>query len=496
MLLLLCCCWHTAYSADEAQVFPKSVTVEEGQGFLVNFPPVDKLKWDRCEVSIGTTKKVEKYSMSFTEHVTEFGIFKPYSDGTNCGLRVHQVTTKSNGDWVFKGVASGNNVYRQARAMINVLPKSVDKQMCPRKPDARQFCQWKNPINTTDTTTCGALPWTDYFCTFSRPGAMEMSEEDVRGKEDKVETTILGFTEVKTENGMQIMDCAFPKSIEGSLALCTITHGQSGKMYNIQNGLQHSRYSAGMTDFGRRICQFEIPNPVTADEEGVWTMEMKLEKTEIVHTCKYSLGSTEFVKAMTERAKTTIVLDTMKRMELINCVENAPFAIRRCFLQAPFDPKFLFNTEKDQMANGNCQFIVNLPVRHSGDKWSFSCGFSGPNPNDPDIIQPFTVRYFKNEVIDPKVDNVKKTLEFHQIDRLPIKSCIFVSKTNKIYSVPSDEFKSKEFDYFGPQNGFSEGACGIQFKDIDLEEGQWKCHINRLPDVAEPLDTEEGLLNY
>lgn len=473
----------------EAAVFPKYVTVEEGQGFLVSFPSLGESVWERCSMTIGS--ETVDYELDFEKKSTAYGMFTPFSIGEkNCGLRVYNVTAKSNGQWIFKGLRGGDKTHRHAVAEINVLAKK-DLKICP-KSVSKNFCQIQDSV-TKNINTCGNVPnWMNYFCHFTRNGAMEAVQVEVNDNEStRGESSIYSFTPVKEEKDKKILSCSVPLKEGSSVTMCIITHIASGTVYNIQNGLQHERYSSMMTHHAERICEFEVPTPVEVAEEGIWEMQMTLDNKK-VHTCKFTLGWTEFVTATREKTQSPIVVDTLKKTERITCVENAPYPIEGCFLISSYSPFFLYNTEGDEMAKGNCKFDVNLNVEYDTAKRDFICGFNSPKENDDDFIQPITVRYFTNKVIDGKVDPVAKTMECHHIERTQIHSCVFVSpKKDEIISVPSDEYKTPEFEYFG--RGFAVGACGVKFMTSTPAPGQWTCYIND-GNKATPLSTEEGLL--
>lgn len=484
----------TGNAVEVTDVYPKMVEVEEDQGFLVSYPSEHNKSWTDCVVAVEGTTTPEKYGMNFDNIDTKFGLFTPFSPGNNCGIRVHNVTQKSNGEWIFK--ATNANAVRQVRMIVNVIPKKTDHKCAA---SATNHCERWNLANNLRMSCNDPLPmtgWEKRECRITHKGAMRtmvVAEESAASKE---ETSTGGYTSVQEVDEMKILECSAPKA-DGPVTMCVIRNEGTGEVFNIQPGLQDTRYSARMTDFTKNRCQFEIPTELTAEEEGKWTMEMTLKSKE-THQCQYYLGMTKFVESRKIKAESDIPIDTMEKNVTVECVNYAPYPIRRCYLQSEFMPLFQFSADHEEMAHGNCRFNVDLDkqIDEKKDKnWIFNCGFNGPNTDDPDFIQPFRVRYFENKVIDGKVDTAGNTLECHFIYRTAIKSCVFVSPTKKIISVPSDSYKAEDFDYHGA--GFSKGACGLKLKKENLESGQWTCFIDVEgvgDEVNETLHTTEGLL--
>lgn len=160
------------------------------------------------------------------------------------------------------------------------------------------------------------------------------------------------------------------------------------------------------------------------------------------------------------------------------------------------EPKFRFSDNAADLMNGHCRFniTVDQDKEYKKDDYylnEFTCVFNREKPDDADFVQPVDVRLHSNRVINGNVE--EKTIECHHIHEQPIDSCIFVSPTNKLYSVPSDKYKGEDFKYHGPANGFSRGACGAEFNS-DLENGQWTCILKTLNGSDEILKTKVGLM--
>lgn len=481
-----------ATAVELPQVFPKTVEVEEDQGFLVSYPPVDNKLWKHCEVDVGGSTKVANYSVGFNNLKTDFGSITPFSPAQDCGVRVHGVKRKSTAEWIFK--ADSGEGHRRAKMQVKVLPKKSDHKCVA---SATTHCErWnladKQKMSCNDPTPPG---WEKTECRITRRGAMRTMVVD-ESAASKEENSTGGYSSVQEVDGMKVLECSIPKGDQ--VIMCLIRNEGTGEVFNIQPGLLDTRYSARMTDFTENRCQFEIPKELTDNEEGLWTMEMtRKDASKEPHRCRYYLGMTKFINSMRTMAGTEIPIDTLEENVTFECVNDAPYPIRRCYLQSQFEPLFQFGVDKEEMEKGNCKFKVNLKKQIDDKKknnWAFHCGFNGPKEDDLDIIQPFRVRYFENKVIDGKVNSAEKTLECHYIYRTAIKSCVFVSPSESIISVPSDNYKATDFDYHGA--GFSKGACGVKFKGDQLEAGQWTCFIDvegERGNAKEALQTKEGL---
>lgn len=436
------------------------------------------------------------------DKLTEFGRISRISEENDCGFRLQSVNQRSNGKWILKAYKSNLVDYRSAVLSVNWLPKTEETLTCPT--EQQDFCVLTNvkiagkprvdmPCNEWNTSL------DDYTCTFAKKGRMEMSDvTKVSGKsEEKAKEIKLTTSEgVKYTDNHLLLECSVPQQVPGILKTCTIRHRTTGKMFQIKEGQQHSRYSTYLTNFADRLCQFELPSQVELHEEGLWIMEMTLDNR-MKRVCRFTVGNRDlFVSRILEETKTVTVINTMNDMVNIKCSEKAPYPIKRCYLKSPYEPALEFNVRNEEKLIGNCDFyppLLKTNTLASSIEWTFQCGFNGPNEGDPDFLKTFRVRTFKSEAIDGKYVAEQKSLECHQINKLPIESCMFLSPSGRLFSVPSDSFTSDVFEYYAPMSekgGFAKGACGIKFK-TNMEEGQWKCVISR--GTPFPAETQEGL---
>lgn len=79
-----------------------------------------------------------------------------------------------------------------------------------------------------------------------------------------------------------------------------------------------------------------------------------------------------------------------------------------------------------------------------------------------------------DEAVSLNEDNTT-ALEAHHIYQEPLKTCIFLSPSRKLYVLPSDNFKSAGHSFFGGK--MSNGDCGIKLSENNYEEGTWECIV-------------------
>lgn len=470
---------------SEPRRFPTKVVVEKGQGFVFSFEAGKNQPWIKCHVQIGRGDKLE---ITDEPKDTIYGKIRKFSTD-NCGVRVNNITEISNGFWKFLAQADLSGAKREFSLPVTVLP--IRENKCPT---AGAYCRWRNPFQPRETLACEKNEPEDpkySSCIASKIGSMNMMEVHRVPGETVVGTERMGaYTRPIDIDGMTVLKCG-PKISFGKLKRCIITQQDSGAVYNIEEGLQHSKYSSRMTNFEAGVCEFEIPiSESSAEDEGVWIMEMFYENGN--ETCAYSLGWKKWLTNTLERIETEQIVNTKKDKVRVECISNAPFPIDTCYLLSLSDihPEHRFSENRDEMLEGTCGFDLELSVSKSmEDKdWQFSCTFNGPDKNDKHLTQPIKVRYFKNDVVDGKINGT--SMECHHIYAKPISSCIFISPTKKTYSIPTDLFRSKEFSYSGPSKGFQNGHCGMTLEVLP-EPGQWTCVI----DIGDnkPLTTGVGL---
>lgn len=487
LLLSLCVNWTLSKILKEAVLSLSDVTVAEGEGFLVSFAP-DEGPWDVCNVTISGTKKAQEVyePLNATEtKSTAFGVLETFEPG-DCGVRVHNVSLDAH-DTKWSFIAIHGDHTRRKKLQLSVDLK--DSFICPDK--SKDICFWRNPLNPKDRQKCqdNEPAWKDAYCEMKRTGSMKLMEVK---RPEKIDTSFQEFTPIQANKaGRSYLSCEAKKPVKS----CSITQSLTGRTYNIEDGLQHGQYSAYLTQIHKRRCQFEMPKTIEKDDEGIWTIQMQL-KDGTEHTCRFNLLRTEFMKNIDERTKEAVVIDTMDNQLTITCVENLPYAVRKCFLLSEVGPEFQFSNNATDLLNGHCRFSITVDTSrdlklndHHVNK--FTCVFNREKPDEADFVQPLHVRLHTNPVINGKVGD--QTLECHHIHKTPIDSCILVSPSKKPYSVPSEKYKGKDFEYHGPPNGFSQGACGAKFQS-ELEEGQWTCIIKEAGENSGVLKTSMGLI--
>lgn len=212
------------------------------------------------------------------------------------------------------------------------------------------------------------------------------------------------------------------------------------------------------------------------DNEFVSTTESK--------TCKFHVKGNESLalQNLIIRTKSTEVVKTGENTTRIECAKSVFYPITVCYLLTQ-EGDVLFSENYDTFANGNCAFVA--------PPGNWTCGFNGPKEGDADFQQSFEVIQYAGDIIDESqkvADDGSLTVECHLICKSPIKVCMLVTPSGKVFRPPTDQFKSEEFSYYGG-GSLSTGDCGITFeKDVEVESGLWKCIIVKMND--EKLSTE------
>lgn len=192
------------------------------------------------------------------------------------------------------------------------------------------------------------------------------------------------------------------------------------------------------------------------------------------NTCLfYLVGDESESKAqLKSRTETKIEVRTTSDSATIDCVKNSYYPLTLCYL-VTFDG-LLFAAE-EQIKEGRCSFEV------SPGNWT--CGFNGPTEQDKDFVQEFEVIKYEKEIIDAKVTmraDKSVTVECHYFNRQPIKVCMVLSPSGRVYRPPTDQFKSKEFSYY-EDGSFMTGNCGVAFEvGFNVESGPWDCSIGKV----------------
>lgn len=357
-----------------------------------------------------------------------------------CVIRVYGTNRDSTGEWMLK---NKDGICR--RFNVSVVPATKDE--CPTV-DA-DGCTLTNLV-TKERRSCGTdlSDWKgqQYKCQFKVTGSLAYKEQILPKAITALSKDPIEWVEVKESQEYEnyIMECKSDN--EQPITHCMAKHLKSGRVFNIQDGLQHQVYSAFKTNLRKGVCQFEMPASAVENEANVgqWLVTLDREKK----TCRFLLRPLGPKLKRDNESPATKQIHVIKDAT-INCAENVYYPITRCYIRTPD-----FMVIKDR----NCKF----PLVATG-KWI--CGFNAATPGLKDIQQEIIVH--ESGAIDGHVDvdNLKLSCRF--INEKPLKTCLFVSPNMRSYKGVS-----------GSSEGSSPGHCSVQLKEIlELEQGTWKCVI-------------------
>lgn len=427
------------------------LTIREGEGFLL------QVRHGINESGCKLKHNDKEYDISHGQSMFTSGgeLVVPMSIDGACAARIFNVKKSSQGQWELR-----NNRSRFRSVTVIVL-SSVSHQ-CPNTPS--DDCELINLV-TNEKRDCGAdvSDWEKYRCQYKLEGQLAYKEE-IFPKSNKQRLEITQFNEVQEPRGFSnfLLEC---KSKDNNpIKSCVAEHGKTGRVYNIQDGLQHNTYSAFRTYLRGGICQFEIPKSTADSDVGRWTLRVTdwddSVKEQLCHFL--ILPSSTAAKDKRQLSTATRPVKNLLLGSTINCAEFSLHPIDRCYIRSPS-----FEIKSN---NKDCEFTVD-EIGH------WICGHNAETKDHPDILQ--EIQVYDNAAIHGKVDEIKSTLQCQHIYKEPLKTCLFVSPTKKPFSVPSEKFESREFYFYGDDSRhLTTGDCGIRFHDPNLlEDGTWECNI-------------------
>lgn len=415
----------------------KHLTVREGVGLFLTVASQEHSSGQCCEV----LRNNQKYKLleSNKQIITANGeILEVRPIANQCGLGIFETNAGSAGVWM---LTNHNGTTR--RYNVTVLPATLDLH-CPETDT--EGCELLN-LETNERRFCGAdvKDWPKYKCVYKAAGSLEFQEEVLPRLAHSAAHT-QNLREVKsseTYNGNYILECV----TNAKISRCTAEHYRTKRSYNINDGMQHRTYSAFKTRFEKGVCQFEIPKfgeDLKDEDVGKWTLSIRDVEGHTVE-CPFILSS----------SKSRDVRHTKKRSvnkikgSTIDCGEEAYYPVSRCYMRAP-DNRII--RQKD-----SCLFKLDAVGR-------WTCGYNAVTAESPDEQREIHVH--ETGAIDPQVNSNDRTMQCNHIYRSPLKTCIFISPSNRPFSVPlvEEEFKA--------------GLCKITFASRDeMISGRWKCVI-------------------
>lgn len=451
------------------------VTVQEGAGFLLRF---------KSNPSFGALTLLEVIDYSGDrwpipmDNLTEQTSPKGFSlnvakmvipdDINEYVVRVRNVITSGTWKLLLKN-ERGQNINQGFT--INVIKRN-NERTCPGNSDA--YCSITER-NTQNSYKCGSPESTtikNYLCKFLTEGVMPQRE--IKGKEDEMKKCV----EEESFNGGKIFSNQLYEA-EATIKSCYIMNTRTGMAYNIRDSWQDTRYSSLRTSFKKKMCQFEIPAPLIAEDAGKWVLYVKYQskdRDEKVQECPFKIKLPGDLPAWKEEVKKPIVIvkhknDFQERNLKVDltCVQDTPYDLHRCYMVMDSKIKSSGDTAEGCHSKIPLGALYDFPFTKD-----MKCGFNGPTKDDPDYIRDVQIKIFNNYVINERFNETANTLECQHIYESPITSCFFMSPDKKLYSVPSSAYKDDTFSAFG--GSFDTGNCGIQFLTRPAA-GIWKCTI-------------------
>lgn len=448
----------------------KFVVVQSGEGFLLFGSQDNSTPPQICNLT--RNNEVISFIPGIKKQLTlSNGEMVNILQKSDCGLRVFNSNSDSDGEWVIASFDGDGNQLSLVSTWVTFLQEN--KNHCPRNTK----CTMTN-LDTKVEESCGDTNWENYKCEFLTYGKMRKSSLEFHNIQEKPD-----FSPVMVvESGSNIFECNLNTDDHNlTLSECYLEHVSTGREYLIYNGLQDMRYSSYKTNIGSNVCQFEIPKDILEDELGVWKITLVADKLngedneKSFQSCKFRLEGnlTEQQDRLRDRTNSIIEMETFKEKETIKCADNIYYPIHVCYI-VHSDGELLFSDNYDELEAGTCEFEV--------PPGNWTCGFNGPTIDDEDFSQSFEVVQ-KKEIIDEGFTNREggpTLLECHLTNKMPLKMCIFVSPSERVYRLPSDRFKSDSYSYYLGGN-WTTGDCGIEFENIEnLEQGNWKCIIGKM----------------
>lgn len=241
---------------------PERISVVDGEGFIIRVNYVENQSLQSCELSRNGQRyffppgQDKSYILNSKETVHTF-------DKNNtllCGIRVFNANDKSRGSWTLTAISSTGS---EMTGSVQVGIKNIPTESCLKD---LNNCQQEDLI----------LPRICYSekCVYWSTGKITQSSLSLSDK--KKSPVVETKKPWETVSGSTILECDLDHPDTNREIRCLVEHLPSGKMYSIRDGLQDIRYSAYDTRLEDGNCQFEIPQEITADENGLWRMKIEV----------------------------------------------------------------------------------------------------------------------------------------------------------------------------------------------------------------------------
>lgn len=494
LFLLVCCSASVTHSIE---IFPSSVSVEEGQGFVFwlwtkNIPLENNCELRFGEVHIKTDEPVNSTPYGTIERVVT-------TNRNECAFRVKYATVEAGGTWGIHYSIDGLD--NADRMQVTVLKRALGIE-CPMKGSDDFSCLLQN-AKTGEQSPCeNYLNLTsggdsDWRCKYFVKGSMEakgggkvlVADEADTGTADLVWDSELDKAAVFDEiddlgESSVVLKCQSDDKKE--VTSCTAKHISSGRLYDLQPGLQtpDKKYSSYWTSLKSGRCQFEIVKPIALQDIGPWQISMT------------GGGGKKCSFIVRPQISETVTVKTMEGPNVtITCANNFSYPLRRCYMQS-LDPNSTieFKSWMD-LRTGLCEF------ERPSDGKEFYCGYNAPSPSDKDIITQFKVVQYKNALIEANV-MFQGNVGFAKVQEIngdPIAHCLILEPNGRLFSLAADQQSNENVPYSELAPGLEKGHCGIRFHpnpETEDEGGIWIFNVEmedgRMLSLSYKVDASES----
>lgn len=377
---------------------------------------------------------------------------------TQCAIRVIESKESSAGLWL---IQNRNNVTRKIEVTMLPQEKTVE---CPKSDT--DGCRLIH-LETREPRKCGSnvTDWGPYKCVYKVKGAMAFQEETLPHAPEQLRNrpSTKPWPEVKLSEIYEnyLLRC----ETEGTVQSCVAEHITSRRWFNIRDGLQHQHYSSFQTSLEDGICEFEIPEVkgTVADKDlGKWRITMRGSGGE-QHICQFLVDTEENKQKRLKDAKNKLPVLNRVKGSTINCAEDYPHEVTTCYIRHPDGDTM--RQDKD----GACEFQLD-----KSGHWI--CGYyTGDNEGE---VEPVDVQQeimvYDSEAINGRLDEEKLRMSCEHLTKSPLKTCLFISPSNRPYSVAQADLDSEV------------GVCAIGLDKVmdemldeqkKMKENIWKCVI-------------------
>lgn len=280
------------------RIIPETLEISHGEGFLLRLENTMSLDYDQCQLIRNHRLHSFDFGQNETYHMNTGETILPFepNDIKECGVRVMNVSSLSQGQWTLIG--------GKGQQMDAGTSKITVKRDNNRQPNVEHEESPKDPY------------------------------QDI----------------INRSTGNRVMELYVGQN---RLQSCEVHHIVTGEKHAISPGL----LNAYKSDFERGLCQFELTAPIPEELYGIWHMNTACHNHYDV--CKRAIFSLlhdlELEKFLQEQ-KEVVSIPTLSYDETIPCASNAPYQINECYLLTGNGLRIYDNEEEKY--KGNCYFKV------------------------------------------------------------------------------------------------------------------------------------------